>query len=70
MDLRRHDAFCPCASTHQGQRPILVYYLKKIGIGIGPPYRFLMSPSAVLLLQNFSPTTTDRHYPVVAGEKF
>ena len=57
MDLSRRDAFRPCLRDSLGDKGQFCFIIKKKK-GIGPTYRFyIMSPRAILLLQNFSATT-------------
>ena len=52
--------FVLAQGTYQATKANFVVLAKKIGIA--PSYCFYMSPSAVFLLQDFSPTTTDPCY--------
>ena len=62
MYLSSHDAFCLAQQTHQATKAIFVLLNKKNFKGIGSLSHFYISPSAIMLLQNFLPTTTDHHY--------
>ena len=65
MDLSRREEFRSCSrDLSDGKDQFCFFYPKQILIEIGPSYRFIPFPSAVLLLQNLLPTTTDHHYPV------
>ena len=56
-------SFRPCLRDSSGDKGQFRFISQKNAIGISPPYRFCMSTSAILLLQNFSPTaTTDLYY--------
>ena len=50
MDLSRRYAFRPCSRDSSADKGKFGFNNKKKVIGIGPPYRFYMSFSAVLLL--------------------
>ena len=53
MDLSRRDAFRPCSRDSSGDKGQFCFLAKKTVIGIGPPYRFYISLSTMLLIQNF-----------------
>ena len=65
MDLSRRNPLCPCSRVLLGNKGQFYFQPKNVAIGIGPSYSFYLSPTAVLLLQNFLLRTNDHRYPAL-----